>query len=102
MTPGTARSIDYATAMSQISWGKHALVLAALFVNLWVGGDIVELWLGRGARGVFEGTLILGYLTLIIGMRAPLPWRWRRGQAELPPRPSTNLRDRDHEPWRSL
>ncbi len=100
--------------MSQISWGKHALILFALFVNLWVGGDLVELWLGRGARGVFEIVLILGYLTLIIGMRAPLPWM-RRGAAEgdgASPGPTGDSRpgspddaappDREHDPWRSL
>ena len=90
--------------MSQISWGKHALILAALFVNLWVGGDLVEIWLGRGARGVFEGTLILGYLMLIIGMRAPMPWHyWReRRKTHEPAPPAARADDRDHQPWRSL
>lgn len=99
-------SIVYATAMSQISWGKHALIFFALFVNLWVGGDFVELWLGRGARGVFEATLILGYMTLILGMRMPLPWRRPTDETQLDESPARvnqeRERDRDHEPWRGL
>ena len=65
--------------MSEIGWGRHLLVLAALVVNLWVGGDLIEVWLGHGARVAFELLLILGYMTLIIGMTAPLPWKRPRG-----------------------
>lgn len=45
--------------------GKHLLVLAALVVNLWLGGNVIETWAGHAARSVFEATLILGYLALV-------------------------------------
>ncbi len=64
--------------MGDIGWGKHALILLAVVINLWVGGDYVEMWLGRWARLAFELCLILGWMTLILGMRAPLPWRRAR------------------------
>jgi hypothetical protein len=91
--------------MSQVGWGKHAIILVALVLNLWVGGDLIELWLGRGARGAFEITLILGYLTLIVGMRAPLPWR-RARRAEADEARVSEARetpvDREHDPTRAL
>lgn len=46
--------------------GKHLLLLAALVVNLWLGGDLVEAWAGHAVRSAFEATLILGYLGLVI------------------------------------
>lgn len=65
----------------QLNLGTHALVLVALVVNLWAGGDLVQSWLGGGARQVFELVLILGYLWFVLGMTAPLPWhRPARGQ----------------------
>ncbi len=62
-------------------WGAHALIFVALVVNLWFGGDFVEALMGRPVRGLFEIGLILGYMTLVIGMRAPLPWR-RHGETD--------------------
>jgi hypothetical protein len=44
----------------------HVLVLAALVVNLWVGGDLIEAWAGHMARSGFEAVLILGYLVLVL------------------------------------
>ena len=61
--------------MHEIGWGKHTLVFVAVVINLWVGGDYIEAWFGHYARAGFEMLLILGWLTLIVGMRAPLPWR---------------------------
>ena len=61
--------------MGEIGWGKHAIILAAVVINLWIGGDYIEAWLGHGARVAFELLLILGWMTLVVGMRAPLPWR---------------------------
>jgi hypothetical protein len=49
-----------------VGLGRHLLVLAALVVNLWVGGDLVEAWAGHIARAVFEVVLILGYLALVL------------------------------------
>jgi hypothetical protein len=46
--------------------GRHLLVLAALVVNLWIGGDLVEAWAGHIARAIFEGALIFGYLALVL------------------------------------
>ena len=78
--------------MNDISLTKHAVILVALVVNLWVGGDYIEAWLGHAARAAFELALILGWMTLIIGMRAPLPWRRRR--SDDPARPDSARRDR--------
>lgn len=61
--------------MNDISLTKHAVILVALVVNLWVGGDYIEAWFGHGWRAAFELALIFGWMTLIVGMRAPLPWR---------------------------
>lgn len=61
---------------------KHAVILAALVVNLWVGGDFVEMWLGHAVRSGFELVLILGYMVLILGITAPLPWRRKKDESE--------------------
>ena len=45
------------------------IVLAALVVNLWFGGDLVEGWAGHLARAAFEVTLITGYVVLVLGFR---------------------------------
>ncbi|MCK9485657.1 MAG: hypothetical protein M0R73_02995 [Dehalococcoidia bacterium] len=71
--------------MREIGWGMHSVILVAVVINLWVGGDYIEQWFGHGWRSVFELLLILGWLTLVVGMRAPLPWR----------RPRPDGRDRD-------
>ena len=62
---------------------RHLLVFAALVVNLWVGGDIVEELAGPVARGAFELLLILGYLWFVIGLGGLL----RRRPDDPPPRP---------------
>jgi hypothetical protein len=62
---------------------RHLLVFAALVVNLWVGGDIVEAFAGPVVRGAFELVLILGYLWFVIGLGGLL----RRSTDEPPPRP---------------
>lgn len=50
----------------QLNLPMHVLVLAALVVNLWVGGDLIEVWAGHMARSGFEAVLILGYLVLVL------------------------------------
>jgi hypothetical protein len=67
----------YASRVERISLPLHLVVLVALIVNLWFGGDMVEAWAGYVARAFFEILLILGYVVLVIGMRVPLRW-WRR------------------------
>jgi hypothetical protein len=66
--------------VERIGLPLHLLVLVALVVNLWFGGDLVEAWAGHFARAVFEIVLILGYVVLVIGMRVPLRW-WRRDKS---------------------
>ena len=39
-----------------------------MVVNLWVGGDLVEVWAGHVARSAFELTLIAGYVVLVLGL----------------------------------
>jgi hypothetical protein len=68
--------------MNEMGWGKHAAVVVAMVINLWVGGDLVEAWLGHLARSVFELVLILGWLTVVVGTRAPLPWRRSSDEGE--------------------
>jgi hypothetical protein len=68
--------------MNGIALRWHALILAALVVNLWVGGAYIEAWFGHGVRAVAELALILAWLTLVVGMRAPLPWRRRSEEPE--------------------
>ncbi|MGE3960523.1 MAG: hypothetical protein AB7F65_02435 [Dehalococcoidia bacterium] len=70
--------------MNDIGISKHALILAALVVNLWVGGDFIEMWFGHVARAAFELVLILGYMVLILGITAPLPWRRKKDETERP------------------
>ncbi len=65
--------------MNGLDLRMHVLAIVALVVNLWAGGDLVEGWLGAGARTGFELLLILGYMLIVLGMRAPLRLRfWRR------------------------
>ncbi|MEI6665644.1 MAG: hypothetical protein WCL53_05770 [Chloroflexota bacterium] len=54
--------------MGRISLTTHLVVLAAMVVNLWVGGDLVEVWAGHVARSAFELTLIAGYVVLVLGL----------------------------------
>jgi hypothetical protein len=51
-----------------VEFGRHLLILGALAVNLWVGGDLVEVWAGHYARTAFELALIFGYLLLVLRM----------------------------------
>ncbi|MDA0815795.1 MAG: hypothetical protein O2924_04410 [Chloroflexi bacterium] len=61
--------------MNDIGLAKHIVIFVALLINLWVAGDLIQAWVGPFWRTVFELTLILGWMTIILGMRAPLPWR---------------------------
>ena len=66
--------------MSELGWLAQAGILLALVMNLWIGGDLVEGWLGGArfahiARSVLEIALIGAWLILVVGMRAPFPWR---------------------------
>ena len=49
-----------------MGWGRHLVVLAALIVNLWIGGDFIEAWAGILARVAFELVLILAYVVLVL------------------------------------
>ncbi len=55
-----------------MGFGRHLLVFAALVVNLWLGGDLVEALAGHAVRSAFELLLILGYAVLVLGVRFPL------------------------------
>ena len=67
--------------MNGLDLRMHVLAIVALAVNLWVGGDLVEAWLGAGVRSAFELLLILGYMVVVLGMRASLRRRfWRRSE----------------------
>lgn len=68
--------------MNDIGFGKHMLIFVAVVINLWVGGDYIGLWFGRLARTAFEMVLILGYMVLILGITAPLPWRRKKDETE--------------------
>ena len=57
----------------------HLVIFAALIVNLWLAGDVVEAWLGPYVRTGFELTLILGYLWFIVGIRVIRRSRGRDG-----------------------
>jgi hypothetical protein len=59
----------------RLTAGTHALIFVALVINLWAGGDLVQLWLGGAARQLFELAVILGYLWFVLGITTPLPWR---------------------------
>jgi len=63
--------------MNGLDLHMHLLAIVALGVNLWIGGELVEAWLGPVGRTGFELLLILGYLVIVLGMRAPLRF-WRR------------------------
>ena len=68
--------------MNGLDLRMHLLAMVALVVNLWVGGDFIEAWAGGGARTAFELLLILGYMVIVLGMRAPLRLRfWRRSDS---------------------
>lgn len=54
-----------------MSLSRHVVVLVALVVNLWIGGDLIEMWAGHIARSAFELLLILGYLVLVIEFQVP-------------------------------
>ena len=62
---------------------RHLVVFAALIVNLWAGGDLLEAFAGIYARGLFELLLIFGYLWFVVGIRTLL----RPRSNEPPPRP---------------
>ena len=68
--------------MNGIGLGTHLLIFAALIVNLWLGGDLVERATNHQLRGLFEAVVILGYVWFVLGMQVPLPgsrrWRERR------------------------
>ncbi len=64
--------------MSELGFGTHLAIFLALVVNLWFGGDLIEARFGHIVRSAVEIGLIGLWLTLVIGMRAPLPWRRRK------------------------
>jgi type VI protein secretion system component VasK len=73
--------------VNDIGFGKHMVIFVALVINLWVGGDLLEAWQGHAVRTVFELAMILGYMVLILGITAPLPWRRKKDETERPNQP---------------
>ena len=57
---------------------RHLLAIAALIVNLWLGGELVAALAGGAARGAFEFALIAAYAWFVLGMRVPPVWRRAR------------------------
>ncbi|MBM4416014.1 MAG: hypothetical protein FJ035_07185 [Chloroflexi bacterium] len=51
----------------RLAW--HAVAVAALVINLWLGGAYVEAWLGHLARAAFEIALIAAYVLVVLGTR---------------------------------
>ena len=51
---------------------RHLVVFAALVVNLWVGGALIEQLAGLFVRGGFEMLLIFGYLHFMWGFPGKL------------------------------
>ena len=47
--------------MNGLSITTHVAAAIALVINLWVAGDLVELWLGHSVRNGFELLLTFGY-----------------------------------------
>lgn len=70
--------------MNEIGFGKHLVIFTAVVINLWFGGDLIEAWLGHAPRAAFEIVMILGYMVLILGITAPLPWRRKKDETERP------------------
>lgn len=75
-----ARHPAYPTHVNDIGITKHLVIFTALIINLWIGGDLIEGWLGHAVRTGFELVLILGYMVLILGITAPLPWRRKKDE----------------------
>ena len=71
--------------MNGLSITTHVAAAIALVINLWVAGDLVELWLGHSVRNGFELLLIFGYAVFVLGIRVPPFWR----------RPEEEPRDED-------
>jgi hypothetical protein len=59
-----------------MSLATHLAVLAALIVDLTLGGPLVRHLLGAWAVVLFELLLIAGYLLLVLRL---VPWRRERG-----------------------
>lgn len=66
--------------MNDIGITKHLVIFTALIINLWIGGDLIEVWQGHAVRTIFELVMILGYMVLILGITAPLPWRRKKDE----------------------
>jgi hypothetical protein len=67
--------------MNGFSLWTHLAALVALVINLWVAGDLVEAWIGHGARNAFELALILAYAVFVLGILVPLRF-WREPDEE--------------------
>ena len=78
--------------MNGLSLSTHVAALVALVINLWIGGDLVEAWVGHAARSGFELLLMLGYVVFVLGIRVPLAF-WRRPQEPPDERSRQDRRD---------
>ena len=45
---------------------KHVVIFSILVFNLWVGGILIEIYVGTFYKFLFESVLILGYLAFIV------------------------------------
>ncbi len=45
---------------------QHFLIFVALIFNLWVGGLLLEIYVGGVFKLIFESLLIFGYLAFVI------------------------------------
>lgn len=63
--PTTDSTEDGADGLTLV---RHVLLLTALVVNLWIGGDLVEELAGHVVRSGFELLLILGYAWFVLGV----------------------------------
>tara|TARA_B100000700_G_C14829415_1_gene753780 strand:- start:225 stop:443 length:219 start_codon:yes stop_codon:yes gene_type:complete len=53
---------------------KNIASLAALIIILWLGGNLLEEFIGRIGRAIFEFFLILIYAIIVLKFRIPIPF----------------------------
>ncbi len=56
---------------------QHFLIFVALISNLWVGGLLLEIYVGSVLKLIFESLLIFGYLAFVIRL-----WPFTKNSSE--------------------
>ncbi|HIE83977.1 MAG TPA: hypothetical protein EYQ00_09095 [Dehalococcoidia bacterium] len=56
---------------------QHFLIFVALIFNLWVGGLLLEIYVGSVLKLIFESLLIFGYLAFVIRL-----WPFTKNSSE--------------------